>query len=89
MTNNPVIRDDRLPIDPGSRKTGIVKWFDDKKAYGFIVLEGVGDVFVHQSNILSDDFRTLVKDETVEFDLWKNSKGLYARRVIRLNPPPE
>jgi len=64
---------------------GTVKWFDPKKGYGFIMLEGAPDVFVHWRNIKSEDpFKSLDDGETVEFDIVEGSKGLAAENVIRL-----
>ena len=64
---------------------GTVKWFDPKKGYGFIMLEGQPDVFVHWRNIRSEDqFKTLEDGETVEFEIVEGSKGLAAENVIRL-----
>ena len=63
---------------------GNVKWFDNKKGYGFIEKEGSADIFVHYSNIVSDGYKTLQKGETVEFELVEGEKGLQAEKVKRL-----
>jgi len=63
---------------------GVVKWFDPKKGYGFITLEGAPDVFVHWRNIKNDDqFKTLEDGEMVEFDIVEGAKGLAAENVVR------
>lgn len=61
---------------------GVVKWFNEKKGYGFITCDGSDrDVFVHHTEIQSSGFRTLHENERVEFDLEDGPKGLVARRV--------
>ncbi|XP_039058624.1 cold shock domain-containing protein 4-like isoform X2 [Hibiscus syriacus] len=51
-----------------NRLSGKVKWFDDQKGYGFITPDNGGDdLFVHQSSICSDGFRSLADGEEVEF----------------------
>lgn len=62
--------------------TGIVKWFDAKKGYGFIVGSQEGsDIFVHYTHIVGDGFRSLRDGEQVEYDLVESEKGLQARNV--------
>jgi CspA family cold shock protein len=65
--------------------TGIVKWFNDSKGFGFIQQEGGDDVFCHQSAIQAEGFRTLAEGQTVEFDVSRGPKGLQASnvRVVR------
>lgn len=60
-----------------------VKWFDAKKGYGFINHPDEGeDVFVHYSNINSDDdFKTLQTDQGVKFEMNDGPKGLHALNV--------
>lgn len=63
---------------------GRVKWFNDKKGFGFIEpLSGGEDVFVHHSSINMDGFRTLAEGETVEFELIDGPKGSQARNVTK------
>lgn len=65
------------------RKTGTVKWFSDKKGYGFIVPEeGGDDLFVHYSEIEGDGFRTLEEEDQVEFTVGHGEKGPNAQEVI-------
>ncbi len=55
---------------------GTVKWFNEKKGYGFIQQETGGpDVFVHYSSIASEGFKTLTEGQKVEFELLQDSKG--------------
>jgi len=62
--------------------TGIVKWFDAKKGYGFIVGPHEGsDIFVHYTHIVGNGFRSLRDGEQVEYDLVESEKGLQARNV--------
>ena len=60
---------------------GIVKWFSDKKGYGFIVQENGPDVFVHHSNINAKGFRSLKEDDKVTFDIEQGEKGPTATNV--------
>jgi len=61
--------------------SGKVKWFNEKKGYGFIEREGGGDVFVHFSAIKGDGFRTLAEGQVVEFDIVQGEKGPQASNV--------
>jgi len=63
------------------RQTGTVKWFDNRKGFGFITAENGDDVFVHFSSINSDGFRTLEENETVEFEIIDGEKGPQATNV--------
>lgn len=60
---------------------GKVKWFNDKKGYGFITGEDGKDVFVHHSAIQSEGFRTLAEGQEVEFEVTNSPKGLQASNV--------
>lgn len=61
-----------------------VKWFKDEKGYGFIKYTETEDVFVHYSSIVQDGFKTLKKDEEVEFDLIETAKGYQAINIKRI-----
>jgi CspA family cold shock protein len=61
---------------------GTVKWFNDDKGFGFIMVDGGGkDVFVHFSAIQSAGFRSLTEDQRVEFDVTQGPKGPQAEYV--------
>ncbi|MDD5711230.1 MAG: cold-shock protein [Smithellaceae bacterium] len=60
---------------------GKVKWFNEKKGFGFIELEEGGDVFVHYSAIMGTGFKTLYEGQPVSFDLQEGKKGLAASNV--------
>ena len=62
---------------------GKVKWFNEKKGFGFIEQDGGGDVFVHFSSIQGDGFKTLVEGEEVEFDVTEGKKGPQASNVTK------
>jgi cold shock protein len=67
------------------RSTGIVKWFNDAKGFGFITPEGgERDCFVHYSAIQADGFKTLAEGDKVEFDLTQGPKGPAAENVSRV-----
>ena len=55
-----------------------VKWFKDEKGYGFINYNDKEDIFIHYSTIKQDGFKSLKKDDEVEFDLIKTTKGYQA-----------
>lgn len=62
---------------------GKVKWFNDKKGFGFIQAEeGGDDVFVHHTAIQSDGYRTLSRGQPVEFEMEQGPKGLKAVSVV-------
>ena len=63
--------------------SGKVKWFDNKKGFGFIVQETGPDVFVHHTAIKGDGFRTLNEGEVVQFEVIQSDKGLKAQSVQR------
>ena len=62
---------------------GIVKWFSDKKGYGFIEQEGGRDVFVHFSSIDMPGFKTLAEGERVDFEVEESDRGPVAKNVTR------
>ncbi|MCF6153756.1 MAG: cold-shock protein [Candidatus Brocadia sp.] len=64
--------------------TGTVKWFNDKKGFGFISQDNGQDVFVHQTSIQGEGFRTLAEGDKVEFDVIKDQKGYKATKVVKL-----
>lgn len=66
----------------GERHEGVVKWFDERKGFGFIVREdGGADVFVHYSQIVGQGFRTLRDGQRVSFELGAGPKGPQALAV--------
>ncbi len=64
--------------------TGTVKWFNDQKGFGFLQVDGGKDVFVHQTAIQMNGFRTLVEGEKVEFNIVDGPKGPAAANVRKL-----
>jgi len=63
--------------------TGIVKWFNNSKGFGFISpSDGSPDVFVHFSSIETDGYKSLTEGQTVEFESTSGPKGMQASRVI-------
>jgi CspA family cold shock protein len=65
-------------------ETGLVKWFNDAKGFGFISREGGPDVFVHHTAIQSEGFRSLSEGDRVQFDVVQGPKGLQAANVRKV-----
>ena len=63
---------------------GTVKWFNDKKGYGFITVEGGKDVFVHHSAIEGSGFKSLSEGDRVSFEIEQGAKGPSAVKVKKL-----
>ncbi len=61
-----------------------VKWFKDEKGYGFIRYTDEEDIFVHYSAILKDGYKSLKKDDEVEFDLISTNKGYQALNIKKI-----
>ena len=68
----------------GERETGTVKWFDDRKGYGFINRDEGDDIFVHHSQITGVGFKTLHEGDRVEFTVGQGRKGPAAQQVTRI-----
>ena len=60
---------------------GTVKWFSDKKGFGFIEQEEGGDIFVHFSSINMSGFKTLSEGDRVTFDVEESDRGPVAKNV--------
>lgn len=69
-----------------SQTQGVVKWFDPRKGYGFIVGPDGADVFVHYSQIEGDGFRALNDGGSVTYDAVRTERGWHATRVVRSEP---
>ncbi|MEI7729090.1 MAG: cold shock domain-containing protein [Verrucomicrobiota bacterium] len=68
--------------------SGKVKWFDNRRGYGFIVNESGKDVFVHHTSIQGEGFHTLQEGEEVRYELEDSGKGPKANQVQRLMAKP-
>jgi CspA family cold shock protein len=60
---------------------GTVKWFNNKRGWGFIVMEDGEDIFVHYSAIKGDGFRSLIEGQRVQFEIEEGEKGPAAANV--------
>ncbi len=68
------------------QQTGIVKWFNNAKGYGFILPDdGGGDIFAHYSSIEMDGYKTLKAGQLVAFDTIPGPKGLHAANISPLD----
>jgi cold shock protein len=69
--------------------TGLVKWFNDAKGFGFITPdEGGSDVFIHFSAIAMDGYKTLKQGSKVSFELTPGPKGLHAQNILLVEAAP-
>ena len=65
--------------------TGVVRWFNNAKGYGFLGREQGEDVFCHFSSIQSDGYKSLKEGEAVSFNIVQGEKGPQADQVKRLS----
>ncbi|MFZ7112484.1 MAG: cold-shock protein [Desulfatiglandales bacterium] len=63
---------------------GSVKWFNEKKGFGFIEQEDGGDIFVHYSAITGSGFKTLYEGDNVSFDVEQSNRGPAAKNVVKI-----
>ena len=66
--------------------SGKVKWFDNRKGFGFIAQDSGQDVFVHHTSIIGPGFKTLNEGDAVSFEVVESNKGFKAEHVQRVNP---
>lgn len=64
--------------------SGVVRWFNNAKGYGFLGRDGGPDVFVHYSSIRGDGYKSLNEGDPVSFDIIQGTKGPQADNVDRL-----
>ena len=64
---------------------GTVKWFNDKKGFGFIIAEDGKDVFVHHTAIEGEGYKSLKEGEKVQFEIVQGPKGDQATKVVKLS----
>lgn len=66
---------------------GKVKWFNNKKGYGFITMDDGKDIFAHYSCIEGTGFKTLHPDQIVEFEIGQGPKGEQAIKIKKIERP--
>jgi len=68
-----------------AKETGVVKWFNDSKGFGFIARDsGDGDIFVHHTSIVGEGFKSLSEGDKVEFTAGQGQKGPAATEVVKI-----
>ena len=67
-----------------STVTGVVKWFNEAKGFGFIEQQGGPDVFAHFSAIAGNGFKTLAEGQSVSFSITQGPKGPQAENIVAL-----
>jgi CspA family cold shock protein len=78
------IRDSKKKEGEIGLPKGKVKWFNNRKGYGFIEQEDGEDVFVHFSALQEEGFKSLAEGEEVEFDIVDGPKGPQAANVAKI-----
>ncbi|EOH61635.1 cold shock protein [Enterococcus sp. AZ045] len=63
----------------------MVKWFDNKKGYGFISYDKTEEIFVHFTAIEEEGFKTLEENQVVEFTVIEGNRGIQAAHVKKIN----
>ncbi len=63
------------------KKNGKVKWFSPEKGFGFIICDDGSEFFVHHRDIVADGFKTLLKGQEVEFDIFSGERGEQATNI--------
>ena len=87
QSNDPgfgTIRENFFKMEVKALSEGTVKWFSEKKGYGFIEQEDGQDLFVHYSSIDSSGFKTLTEGDRVSFDIEESDRGPVAKNVNKL-----
>lgn len=67
------------------RETGVVKWFNSSKGFGFIEKDSGDDIFVHYTSIRGEGYRSLEEGQRVEFSVTQSDKGPQAQDVVNLD----
>lgn len=73
-----------LIINTHDKMEGKVKWFDNKKGFGFLICEDGKEVFVHYSGIIKDGFKALSEGQRVSFEIEAVDRGEQAINVVAI-----
>jgi CspA family cold shock protein len=76
--------DDNFFEEGSALADGTVKWFNDKKGFGFIQQENGPDIFVHYSSIKSSGFKSLAQGDRVSFEVEQGNRGPVAKNVNKV-----
>lgn len=79
--NYRIVKESQRGLLMSQRESGHVKWFNEKKGFGFIINQQGDDIFVHYKDIQGAGFKTLHENDLVTFMLDKGPKGLKAQEV--------
>lgn len=66
-------------------ETGLVKWFDNRKGYGFLIYNEDEEIFVHFTAIEEEGFKTLEENQQVTFQVMEGTRGLQAAHVKKID----
>ena len=72
---------DRAPTGPAEERDGQVKWYDPKKGFGFVAVEGSKDVFIHRSVLAREGITELQEGQRIHMRVVPGAKGLEATSV--------
>ena len=75
-------KNNKVGLHMADREKGTVKWFNERKGFGFIERESGSDIFVHFSSIKDSGFKTLKDGQSVDYEVGTSEKGPCATNVV-------